>query len=246
MALFGRGKKKANEPEKPAPRAQPDFFSPLWQSWPPAEAVEPPPPPPPAEPEPIPAEAIPAVPILAEVVVEPPSWPPPVQHPNPPTVEGPPVVVQRVRQLSELPPPAPPKPRETPSGKMRAAIERRDWPAAREIAQTILAADPTDLDAYVCVETCTQRMRELAELRLGARDRVLRQSLPDDWLSNMELDPKVAYLLSRVDGASTIEEILEIAGLPKDDAVRVLADLLEDGVLEAVAPPMRPSSRPPR
>jgi hypothetical protein len=186
--------------------------------------------------------------VVDEVPVVPPRThaPKPAGSANPPTVSGPAVVVQRVHAISDVPPPVRTAPAATPSSKMRAAVDRRDWPVARAIAEEILARDPTDLDAYVCVETCAQRMRELNELRLGARDRVLRQSMPDDWLPDMELDPQVAFLLSRVDGASTIEEILEIAGIPKDDAVRILVELLEDRVIEAVVPEQRHSSRPPR
>lgn len=251
MGLFGRNKKEdaAKEAAKPAARAEPDFFSPFWSDWPPKAEPTPPPHAPVVEPhaavvepeEPVVHDRV--TPVVDAVPVVPPRAPSQKSE-NPPTVSGPAVVVQRVHAISDVPPPVRTTPKATPSSKMRAAVDRRDWPVARAIAEEILANDPTDLDAYVCVETSAQRMRELNELRLGARDRVLRQSLPDDWLPDMELDPQVAFLLSRVDGASTIEEILEISGIPKDDAVRILVDLLEDGVIEASAP--RRSSGPPR
>jgi hypothetical protein len=243
MGLFGRNKKgdAAKEPAKPAARAEPDFFSPFWSDWPPRAET---PAPPPVVDRITPVDDR-VTPVVDEVPVVPPRTQPP-KPANPPTVSGPAVVVQRVHAISDVPPPVRAIPVETPSSKMRAAVDRRDWPVARAIAEEILAKDPTDLDAYVCIETSAQRMRELNELRLGARDRVLRQSLPDDWLPDMELDPQVAFLLSRVDGSSTIEEILEISGIPKDDAVRILLELLEDRVIEAISPEQRHSSRPPR
>jgi hypothetical protein len=255
MGLFGRGNKKpdAAKAPAPAPRAEPDFFSPLWTDWPPEPTEAAPVAEPPVVESELVAEASPVVETPAgeritipapEIATE--MMPRARPTTNPPPVPGPAVVVQRVRAISDVPPPVSPAPRVTPSTRMRAALERRDWPEARALAEAILADDPTDLDAHVCVEACAQRMRELNALRLGARDRLLRQSLPDDWLSDMELDPQVAFVLSRIDGASTIEDILEICGVPRDDAVRILVDLLEDGVIEALPPPRRPSSSPPR
>jgi hypothetical protein len=205
----------------------------LWSNWPPPEPVHhaPPPPEPPVTNE-VEAEPVGA---QSEIVVE------PVRE-NPPTVpSSPPVAAQRIVNISEPPPPEP-----ALEARMRLAMASGDFAAARAFAERILADDPTDLDAHACLETCNQRLQAQYELRLGARDRVLCQSLPTDWLSDMELDPQVAFLLSRIDGSSTIEEILDVCGMRREDATRALVELLEEGVVEALPLPPRASSRPPR
>lgn len=126
---------------------------------------------------------------------------------------------------------------------MQHAMQHGNFRAARDAARKILRDDPTDLDAVSCLEACVPQLRAACEARLGRRDRVLRQSLPTDWLSNMELDTRVAFLLSRIDGVSTIDEILDVCGMPLDDAMDALVELLDEGVVEAV--PTK-SSRPPR
>jgi hypothetical protein len=247
MGLFGRGK-KGNRDEPPRTggdvRARPggDFLSPLWSEWPPeAEAepkpvVTPPPPPVVVTPPPPPVVVTPAPPPARPALAP--------KSTNPPPVPGPAVVVHAIRAISE--PPVPARSGRTRSQEMRAAVERLDWNGARKIAEEILARDPTDLDAYVCIENCNHQLRVRAEIRLGERTRLLRQAVPDEWLADMDLDPRVAYMLSRIDGSSTIDEVIDLSGMAPSEAILALADLLEEGVLEAVTPSRRPSSQPPR
>ena len=45
------------------------------------------------------------------------------------------------------------------------------------------------------------------------------------------LDHRAGFLLTFVDGMSTVEDILDASGLPRGDALHVLADLLTKGVI---------------
>lgn len=214
MALFGRGKKKKQDAEatKPTAPAARDVFSPFWTNWPPAEPAAP------AQPEPVQAEPVHAEPVYAEAVVagyvaeEPAPAAAADNHPeyyedelplpgraSPEPIEGPPVVVTRVRVLSDPPPePEPPT--------LRRPVDER---------------------------------------QLGPRDRVLIKTLPDDWLPDMALDPKIAFVLSLVDGVSTIDDVLDGCGLERPEAVAILVELIDESVLEARPSPPR-TSRPPR
>ena len=51
-------------------------------------------------------------------------------------------------------------------------------------------------------------------------------------LATAELDSRSAFLLSRVDGNLTFEEILDVAGMTRLEAFRYLARLLLRGILE--------------
>jgi hypothetical protein len=53
-------------------------------------------------------------------------------------------------------------------------------------------------------------------------------------LRSLPLDAKAAYLLSIVDGRSTVETILDIceSELPRDDVLAILARLLQLGAIE--------------
>ncbi|MBK6519814.1 MAG: hypothetical protein IPG04_38205 [Polyangiaceae bacterium] len=57
------------------------------------------------------------------------------------------------------------------------------------------------------------------------------------------IDPRLAYVASRIDGQSSIDELVDVVGLPCDETRRVLSELARRGhvVVEArEAPPPRP------
>ena len=53
-----------------------------------------------------------------------------------------------------------------------------------------------------------------------------------DHVKELPLDSRAGRLLSLIDGRSTVEMILDMAGLPEDDAIAVLARLVELQVIE--------------
>jgi hypothetical protein len=53
-----------------------------------------------------------------------------------------------------------------------------------------------------------------------------------DQLQTMPLYAKDAFILSLVDGLSTVEVLLDISGLPEDDTIEILRKLLALGAVE--------------
>jgi hypothetical protein len=51
-------------------------------------------------------------------------------------------------------------------------------------------------------------------------------------LRMMPLDSRLAYLLSLVDGQCTVETIVDASGMDRDEALGLLADLLQLGAIE--------------
>lgn len=65
------------------------------------------------------------------------------------------------------------------------------------------------------------------ELAIGPLDQPVRHgSAP------ATLDPRTAFLLSRIDGMMSVDELLEISGMPRFEALRLLAQLVRQGVVE--------------
>lgn len=55
-----------------------------------------------------------------------------------------------------------------------------------------------------------------------------------DRLPANEMDPRAAFLLSRIDGTLTVEQVLEVAGMSRFEALRVLAKLVKLGAVKLV------------
>ena len=45
--------------------------------------------------------------------------------------------------------------------------------------------------------------------------------------SALKLDHRTGFLLSMIDGASTVHDLLDVSGMPSDQAIAILADLVE-------------------
>jgi hypothetical protein len=106
----------------------------------------------------------------------------------------------------------------------RLAIDRGDLESAVTISEEVVAAAGSLEGALISDYVPTLSM--IYERALGRRDRMVRLGfLPPD------LDPRSAFLLSRVDGSFSVDDLLDISGMERLLAVRLVALLLRSGAL---------------
>lgn len=67
---------------------------------------------------------------------------------------------------------------------------------------------------------------------LGDLERQPQLARPLHELANAPISPRAAFLLSRVDGTLTIDEILDVSGMPRLEAYRYLSQLFLRGILK--------------
>ena len=46
-----------------------------------------------------------------------------------------------------------------------------------------------------------------------------------------DFEPRSAFLLSRIDGSMTVEDVLDVSGMPRLEALRVMALLVRRGAV---------------
>lgn len=112
-----------------------------------------------------------------------------------------------------------------------------DFSGALSVAELILGTRGQDPAAQRYAEACREKLEQLYASRLGsfaARPRVVVGDTNVRWLG---LDHRAGFLLSRVDGTSTVEEIIDTSGMPRLEALRTLCDLLDLRALELQSPP---------
>jgi HD-GYP domain-containing protein (c-di-GMP phosphodiesterase class II) len=66
---------------------------------------------------------------------------------------------------------------------------------------------------------------------LGSLDRVLRVGVATANLSALKIDHRAGFLLTFVDGSSSVEDLLDLTGLPRLEVLRILCELVRAGVL---------------
>ena len=70
------------------------------------------------------------------------------------------------------------------------------------------------------------------EGHLGDMNSVPLVAVPMHEISAQTLDHRTGFLLSRIDGMLTFEDILDVAGMPRMEAYQILSSLLRKGVIE--------------
>ncbi len=127
-----------------------------------------------------------------------------------------------------------------PPAETMSAIEARlvagDYGRALMLAESALAAHPGDPTLTRHAEGCREMMYRRYLERLGAGDHIPRLAMQRSALTGLQLDHRAGFLLSCVDGVSTVEEIIDVSAMPRLDAVRTLHELMQEGVIEMVAP----------
>jgi hypothetical protein len=66
---------------------------------------------------------------------------------------------------------------------------------------------------------------------LGDLSRQPQLAKPLHELANAPISPRAAFLLSRIDGMLSIDEILDVSGMPRLEAYRHLCQLFLRGIL---------------
>lgn len=66
---------------------------------------------------------------------------------------------------------------------------------------------------------------------VGGRKAVVRQKMNRNELLTLQLDHRAGFLLSYVDGQTSVDELLDLSGMDALDTLSLLASLVEQGVL---------------
>jgi hypothetical protein len=109
-----------------------------------------------------------------------------------------------------------------------------DFSGALVIAEGILENSPEHTEALRYANNCRDVLTQMYSARLGALDQRVTVAIPPEQIRWLSLDHRSGFLLSLVDGSSSVEELLDISGMAKLDALRILYNLREERVIALV------------
>lgn len=109
-----------------------------------------------------------------------------------------------------------------------------DFSGALVLAEGILETSPEHPDATRYANNCRDVLTQMYSARLGALDQRVTVAIPSEQIRWLSLDHRSGFLLSLVDGTSSVEELLDISGMAKLDALRILYTLREERVIALV------------
>jgi hypothetical protein len=176
-------------------------------------------------------------------------------EPELPIPDAPEDAWSRNRPVSAAPPPSePPVEVETDEGDALDLVTRRsrrkssgsidhsaemadryalgDYTEALRIAELILGRSPDHEAALRTAKGARERLEQLYTSRLGALSRVVHPAIDPSQVRWLGLDHRAAFLLSRADGELSVEELVDVSGMPRLEALKTLVELLD---LHAIA-----------
>jgi hypothetical protein len=118
-----------------------------------------------------------------------------------------------------------------PTVRLAELLRKRDFMAALAVADQLLAADPSDLTAKEARVRCHRELEASYSRRLGSLQQVPSLAVSVGEIPSLAIDNRSAFVLSFVDGVSSIEMILDMSGMARFEALRLLYGLVRDGVL---------------
>ncbi len=128
---------------------------------------------------------------------------------------------------SSRPPPA----AATPLTEMADRFALGDFTAALRLAELVLGTDPENAQATETAQVSRQKLVQLYGSRLGSFGRVPRRIVADAEIRWLGLDHRDGFVLAQVDGTHTVEEIIDVTGMPKLEVLKTLVELLDVGAI---------------
>jgi len=110
-----------------------------------------------------------------------------------------------------------------------------DYAAALHSAELQLGLDPADESARQYADTSRARLETRYTTRIGSLEYVFNLAVPAAKVKWLGLDPQAGFLLSLVDGQTTVAEVLELCEMGRLEALRVFTELLEAKAILRVA-----------
>jgi hypothetical protein len=160
----------------------------------------------------------------------------PVSEPHPDSaldfVDGLDPLLDSLSPMAGLKSPVPPS--VVPSGNAKDLQECYavgDYSRALQIAEELLARSPDDLSARRHAQNCRDALTQMFTARIGPLDQVISVVVTPEEVQWLSLDHRAGFLLSLVDGQSTVDEILDISGMTRLDALKIIHDLVEQQVV---------------
>ncbi len=117
------------------------------------------------------------------------------------------------------------------AGEMLDRFALGDFSGALLAAELVLGKDPLHAEAQRCAASCRERLSAMHLARLGGAQRVPQIAVAGSEVRWLGLDHRAGFILSRVDGRTSVDELVDLSGMPRHEALKLLVELVDAGAL---------------
>lgn len=114
---------------------------------------------------------------------------------------------------------------------LRERIGARDYAGALRVAEDMLALRPDDNLARRCAQDCREMLARVYQSQLGAADDLPVLAVGTTEVAAASLDQWSGYVLSCIDGNTTISNLVDVCSFPRLDTLRLLFGLVQSGLV---------------
>lgn len=118
-----------------------------------------------------------------------------------------------------------------PVVEMRDRFALGDFTGALEAAEALVVEQPGNAEARAMVERCRTTLTRMFQARIGPLTRVPQVIVPPHQLRWLCIDHRAGFVLSLVDGMSSVEMILDLSGMPQFDTLRIVYELFQQRII---------------
>lgn len=113
----------------------------------------------------------------------------------------------------------------------RELFDLGDFSGSLALVQKALSLDPFHVEAGRYLERNRGTLVQMYESKIGPLDGRPRVLLRPDEILWLNLDHRSGFVLAQLDGTVTVEDLYALSGLSRLDTAKILAELLEQGVI---------------
>lgn len=111
-------------------------------------------------------------------------------------------------------------------------IASRQYAVALMLADSILQENPEHRQAKICREKCNVLLEGQYVKIMGSTESIPVLRVSPEELRDKALDPRAGFILSLVDGATSVETLLDLSSMPRLEALRLMYELTVERVIE--------------
>ncbi len=115
----------------------------------------------------------------------------------------------------------------------RDLLELDDHSGAMDLIQKAQQLAPNDPQVAAMLERSETTLQSMFESKLGLMTARPRVQIKEDEIIWLNLDHRAGFVLAQIDGTVSFEDLFEVCGMSRLDTARILAQLVEEGVISA-------------
>ena len=107
-----------------------------------------------------------------------------------------------------------------------------DYEGALDLYQMAASLDPEKIELEGYVDLLRSRLVKRYRDRIGDAGRIPKLLVPLDQITGINLPADAGFVLSMIDGRTSFGELLSVTSMGPFEALRILARLLDAGIVE--------------